>query len=89
LSGKVVSLKIRLGGEGKNRVFLLKKSSKYWLWGSVCILLVNIAFFMFRSYVAEAVLLWIIILTPVACMMLYPLARLLDKDRTPTGEKNA
>jgi hypothetical protein len=67
----------------------MKKSSKYWLWGSLCILFINVAFFMFRSYVAEGVLLWIVILTPVACLMLYPLTRLLDKDRISAGEKGA
>ena len=70
-------------------MFFMKKSSKYWLWGSMFIFFVNIVFFIFRRHVADAVLLWVVILTPIACLMLYPLTRFLDRDRTSAGEKGA
>ena len=70
-------------------MFFMKKSSKYWLWGSMFIFFVNIVFFIFRRHVADAVLLWVVILTPIACLMLYPLTRLLDRDRASAGEKGA
>jgi len=91
LSKKFVSPVIGLGGEKDARVFLfyMKKSSKYWLWGAICIFLINVVFFIFRRHVADAVLLWVVILTPIACLMLYPLTRLLDRDGTSAGEKSA
>ena len=68
-------------------MFYMKKSSKYWLWGSICIVLINFTFFLFRKNVDEIVLLWVVILTPVALLALYPLARLLARDRTSRTEE--
>ena len=68
-------------------MFYMKKSSKYWLWGSIGVVFINIIFFLFRSYVAETVLLWVVLLTPVACILLYPLTRLLAKDRLSPDQK--
>ena len=66
----------------------MKKSSKYWLWGSICIILVNFIFFLFRNTVDQLLLLWVAMLTPVALLALYPLARLLDRDKTSRNEHN-
>ena len=75
--------------EARVFLFYMKKSSRYWLWGATCILLINVVFFIFRKHVADAVSLWVVILTPIACLMLYPLTRFLDRDRTSAGEKGA
>ena len=82
---------IRPGGEKETRVFLfyMKKSSRYWLGGAIFIFFINVVFFIFRRHVADAVLLWVVILTPIACLMLYPLTRFLDRDSTSAGEKSA
>lgn len=60
----------------------MKKSSKYWLLGSICIILVNSIFFLFRNTVDQLLLLWIVMLTPVALLALYPLAHLLHKNKS-------
>ena len=67
-------------------MFYLKKSMKYWLRGSICIIIINLIVYIFRNYVNETALLWVVILTPVACLALYPLTRLLDKDRPSRNE---
>jgi hypothetical protein len=73
----------------------MKKSSKYWLLGSICIILINFIFFIFRYKVDEIVLLWVVILTPAALLALYPLTCLLDRDslferdRTPRNKKDS
>ena len=64
----------------------IRKSSKYWLLGAVCIFLINLIVFIFRNYVHETVLLWVVILTPVACLILYPLTRYLAKGRMSSNE---
>jgi hypothetical protein len=58
----------------------MKKSSKYWLGGAICLFLINLFAFIFRNYVHETVLLWMVILTPVGCLILYPLTRLIGKN---------
>ena len=65
----------------------MKKSSKYWLLGSICIILVNFIFFLFRNMVDQLLLLWVVMLTPVALLALYPLTRLLDRDK-PSRNQN-
>ncbi|CAB1066054.1 hypothetical protein D1BOALGB6SA_10853 [Olavius sp. associated proteobacterium Delta 1] len=70
-------------------VFYIKKSSKYWIWGSICIIFMNFIFFIFRNFVHETVLLWVVILTPVACLILYPFTRLLGKDRLSGSKKGS
>ena len=67
-------------------MIFMKKSSKYWLLGSICIILINFAFFLFRNKVDQIVLLWVVILTPAAFLALYPLARLLDRDKPSHNE---
>lgn len=68
-------------------MFYLEKTTKYWIWGAICIFLVNLIFFMFRNYVHENVLLWVVILTPVACLVMYPLIRILDKYEASQNKK--
>jgi len=41
---------------------------------------------MFRNDVHETVLLWVVILTPVACLGLYPLTRILDNQEESHNE---
>ena len=65
----------------------LNKSSKYWLLGSICIIVINLIAFVFRNYIDEIVLLWIVILTPFACLVLYPLTHLLIRSRRTRSEK--
>ena len=60
-------------------MYFLKKSLKYWLWGSICIIIINFIVFLFRNKVDQIVLLWIVILTPAAFLVLYALTRLLDR----------
>ena len=62
-------------------MFYIKKSLKYWLWGSICIIIINFIVFLFRNKVDQIVLLWIVILTPAVLLLLYALTRLLDRDR--------
>jgi hypothetical protein len=52
---------------------------KYWLWGSISIIIINFIVFLFRNKVDQIVLLWIVILTPAAFLVLYALTRLLDR----------
>jgi hypothetical protein len=66
----------------------MRRSSKYWLLGSICIIVINLVFFLFRNYVQETVLLWVVIMTPLACLLLYPLTCLLDKDNA-SGRENS
>ena len=61
-------------------MIFMKKSSKYWLLGSICIILINFAFFLFRNTVDQILLLWVVILTPVALLALYPLTCLFDRE---------
>jgi hypothetical protein len=68
-------------------VLHLSKISKYWLLGSICVIFINLIFFIFRNYVDEIVLLWVVILTPVVCLILYPLACLLDRNRNVRSGK--
>jgi hypothetical protein len=65
----------------------MKKRSKYWLSGSICIILINFAVFIFRNRVDQLLLLWVVMLTPVALLALYPIACLIDKDKTSRNEK--
>ena len=67
----------------------MKKSSKYWLLGSIFIIVINLGFFMFKDYVEPTVLLWVVILTPAACLILYPLTRFLDTDRNSRRENGS
>jgi hypothetical protein len=67
-------------------MFHVRKSSKYWLWGSIGIIAVNLVFFLLRNYVHETVLLWVVILTPVACLALYPITCLLDRKSLSRNE---
>jgi len=67
-------------------LFYMEKSTKYWLGGAICIFLINLIFFMFRNEVHETVLLWVVILTPVACLGLYPLTRILDNQEESHNE---
>jgi hypothetical protein len=67
-------------------VFYLKKSSKYWLFGAICIILTNLIVFIFRNYVHETVLLWVVILTPVGCLILYPLTHFRAKSEASQDE---
>ena len=75
-------------------MYFLKKSLKYWLWGSICIIIINFIVFLFRDKVDQIVLLWVVILTPTAFLALYPLARFFDRDRpfdrdrTPRNEND-
>ena len=39
-------------------VLHLNKSSKYWLLGSILIIVINLIAFVFRNYIDEIVLLW-------------------------------
>lgn len=61
-------------------MYFLKKSLKYWLWGSICIIIINFIVFVFRNKIDQIVLLWVVMLTPVALLALYPLTRLLDRN---------
>ena len=70
-------------------VFYMKKSSKYWLWGSVCIFFIILIAFIFHNYVHETVLLWVVILTPITCLILYPLTCLLDEDGMSRNENGS
>ena len=70
-------------------MFYMKKSSKYWLWGSICIFFINLIFFIFRNYVEQTVLLLVVILTPVACLALYPLTCLLARDGVSRNENGS
>ena len=67
-------------------MYFLKKSLKYWLWGSICIIIINFTVFLFRTKVDQIVLLWVVMSTPAALLALYPLARLLDRDKTSRNE---
>jgi uncharacterized membrane protein len=67
----------------------MRKSLKYWLLGSICVILINFAFFLFRNTVDQILLLWVVILTPAALLALYPLTRLLDKDRPSRNENDS
>jgi membrane protein required for beta-lactamase induction len=67
----------------------MKKSSKYWLLGSIFIIVINLIFFIFRNYVDQAVLFWVVILTPVACLILYPVTSLLDRNKAFGDEKGS
>ena len=67
-------------------VFHMRKRSRYWLLGSIGIVIINLTFFIFRHHVQEAVLLWVVILTPVICLILYPLTCLLDKNNASRSE---
>lgn len=67
-------------------VIFMKKSSKYWLWGSICIIIINFSFFLFRIKVDQIALLWVVILTPAVLLALYPLTRLLDRDKPSRNE---
>ena len=88
------SRRVKIAGVGQindrqseeSNVFYMKKSSKYWLLGSICIILINFAFFLFRNTVDQLLLLWFVILTPAASLALYPLARLLDRDKTSRNQ---
>ena len=68
-------------------MFYMKKNSKYWLWGSIFIIIVNLIVYISRNYINQTVMLWIVILTPVSFLALYPLTRLLDRDSTSRNEK--
>ncbi|CAB1083983.1 hypothetical protein JY97_05520 [Alkalispirochaeta odontotermitis] len=68
-------------------MFYMKKSSKYWLLGAICIILINLIVFIFRNHIHELVLLWVVILTPVGCLVLYPLTSVLAKSQESQNEK--
>lgn len=68
-------------------MYNIKKSSKYWIWGAIAILFINLLFFIFRNYLPETALIWVVILTPVACLVLFPLTRILDKNEVSQPEK--
>ncbi len=67
----------------------MKKSSKYWLLGSISLIVINLFFFIFRHQVQETVMLWVVILTPVACLVMYPVACLLDRDSESRNAKGS
>ena len=67
-------------------MYFLKKSLKYWLWGAIGIIIINFIVFVFRNKIDQIVLLWIVMLTPVALLALYPLAHLLNKNKTSRNE---
>jgi hypothetical protein len=75
-------------GDMEMHVLTLKKSTKYWILGSICIIIINLIFFIFRYKVDEILLLWIVMLTPVACLALYPLTRLLDRKEPSRQEED-
>ena len=61
-------------------MFSYKQSTKYWLIGSLFILVINGIIFLFRKHFDLTILVWVVILTPVAWLILYFLTDLLDKD---------
>jgi hypothetical protein len=67
-------------------MYILKKSLKYWLWGSICIIIINFIIFVFRNKIDQIVLLWVVMLTPVALLALYPLAHFLNKNKSSRNE---
>jgi uncharacterized membrane protein YhaH (DUF805 family) len=67
-------------------MFYMKKSSRYWLWGTICLIVINLIVYLFRNYVDEILLLWAVILTPVACLALYPITCLLDRKELSRNE---
>jgi len=64
-------------------VFYMRKSSKWWLWGSIGIVLLNLLCLAFRKYIDPIVFLWVVILTPVACLVLYFLTSFIEDDEIP------
>jgi hypothetical protein len=67
-------------------MFYMKKSSRYWLLGNICLIAINLIVFLFRNYAHEILLLWVVILTPVACLALYPITCLLDRKELSRNE---
>lgn len=61
-------------------MFNLKQSTKYWLISSIFILMINLTIFLFRHHFDLMTLVWVVILTPVAWLILYFLTDLLDRD---------
>lgn len=57
----------------------MKKSSRYWMWGCIGIIAVNLICFLLRESINQTLLLWVVIGTPVAC--------LLDKTSAPRNPK--
>jgi hypothetical protein len=58
------------------------------MWGAIIVIVINLIVFLLRDYIHETILLWVVILTPVACLALYPLTCLLDRDSLSRNEKS-
>jgi len=61
----------------------MSKGSKYWLWGSIGIVSLNLLCLLFRKYLQPGIFLWVVILTPVACLVLYFLTSFIEDDGIP------
>ena len=61
-------------------MFNLKQSTKYWLISSIFIFMINVTIFLFRHHFNLMTIVWVVILTPVAWLILYFLTDLLDRD---------
>ena len=75
-------------GDMELHVLTLKKSTKYWILGSICVFIINLTVFIFRHKVDEFLLLWVVMLTPAACLALYPLTLLLDRNELSDQDKD-
>ena len=60
-------------------MFDMKQSTKYWLAGSICLLLINLTIYIFRKNFDTIFVLWVVTLTPVAWLVLYFLTSLFDR----------
>jgi hypothetical protein len=60
-------------------MFDMKQSTKYWLMGSIFVLAINIAIFVFRNSFELSILIWVVVLTPITWLVLYFLTNLLDR----------
>jgi hypothetical protein len=60
-------------------MFDMKKSTKYWLMGSIFVLAINITIFVFRNSFELSILIWVVVLTPITWLVLYFLTNLLDR----------
>lgn len=69
-------------------MFDMKQSTKYWLTGSICVLAFNVTVFLFRKNVDQTIVLWVVILTPGAWLVLYLLTSLLDRSEKNTKKNN-
>lgn len=68
-------------------MFYMKKSSRYWMWGCIGIIAVNLICFLLRESINQTLLLSVVIGTPAACLLLHPLTCLLDKTSAPRNPK--